>query len=626
MDPLGHATAYVQDSVSRSILEHGPDGAFATTPEGEFLSANRALAEIHGYHSVEEFLARMRSGGQPYVDIGRRASFFRELRERGAISRFESQIRRRDGTATWISESARVVRDDAGKIVRCEGVVQDITWRKLTEEVLNQAEEKWRALVESSGEAIVIADTAGVIFFANAQAQASGLGVPGHNVLAEFTEPSRGELREAIARAVRSRQSELLDLERASSGPAAWYEVRVVPIALGGAVERLILIATDITARRQAEEAVRESQRFIGRVADASPAMLYVYDMLTERYVYVNHRVERILGYTAEAFLAGGRELAAELIHAEDASLRLERRRRLADAADDAVVFECILRMRHRRGRWLWMRTREVVFTRGADGHPVQIIGMAEDVTESRRAREELEQSREQLRALSARLEGAREEERAAISRRVHDELGQALTALHWEISWLHHRLAPEGNHSASEVAAKLHGMSGMVETMMHTVRTVASELRPPILDHFGLVAALEWQAQEFQTRYRTTCEVAASHGKSALDRDISTAVFRIFQEILTNIARHAGATKVRVQWKEDAGGLALIVSDNGRGITEGQKSHSLGILGMRERAHLFGGTVEIVGTPGKGTTVTVQIPPGGGGGTPKKETLRTWR
>ena len=625
--PQGFVAKNIDNSVSRSIFEIGPDGAYQATSDGRLVTVDRSMAEILGYSSPEEMLSAISDiGCQLYVEPTRREEFIERLRTSGEVSRFESQMFRRDGTTTWISERATVPLSEKGLPVRYESTVHDITWRKLAEEVLLQAEEKWRALVESSSECIIIAHGSGTIFFANGNAQKSALGIPGGNVFFEFSQRSREALRETIDRALRTLQTESLDLERAAPRAASsWYEVRVVPIERAGAVERVILIATDVTAKRLAEDAVRDSQRFIGRVADASPAILYVYDVLHERYVYVNHQVEKILGYTTEEFLSGGKVLADELVHPDDAGLLAERKRRIADAADDGVVFECMYRMRNSHGRWLWIRTRDVVFTRAANGRPEQIIGMAEDITERRRSRHELEHSRGQLRALSARLQEAREEERAAISRRVHDELGQALTALNWEIAWLKDRVTPAIQRQQPEFADKLSGMSGMVDTMMQTVRKVSAELRPPILDHFGLVAAIEWQASEFQARYRIVCEVLAREKMDVPNRDVSTAVFRIFQEILTNIARHAGATKVRVQLNENPSGLALIVNDNGRGITEGQKTHSLGILGMSERAHLFGGVVEITGLPGKGTTVTVLIPresimhPI----VPKKETLR---
>ncbi len=614
------------DTAAKSFLESGSEGAFQLTPDGRFIFASTSFSEICGYDTAAAFLTAVDGGlHHHYVEMSRHDELLQRLRESGAITRFESAIHRRDGTTTWISENVRAVLDHSGKVQHYAGTAQDIGWRKLAEEILNQAEEKWRAVVESSSECIVIADPDGVVLFANSKAQRSGIGLPGTNVFSALSPPSQRDLRASIDLAFQARCAEVLDLERAPSGAdCAWYEVRVVPIGNVDSVARVILIATDLTGRKRAEEAVREGQRLIGRVADASPAILYVYDSVTERYVYVNHQVEKILGYAAEDFLAGGKALFDKLVHEDDAGLLTERTRLLAESRDDGVVFEYTFRMRHAGGQWLWIRARDVVFTRDADGRPVQIIGMAEDVTERRRAGQERERSREQLRALSARLQDAREEERAAISRRVHDELGQALTALSWELSKLTHQLQPPTG-SQPEIAARLSGMDDMMDAMMQIVRKVAAELRPPILDHFGLAAAIEWQAKEFQERYRITCEVSARSRHAIPDRAMSTAVFRIFQEILTNVARHSRATKVRVQFNDSPRGFALIVHDNGCGITEGQKSQSLGILGMRERAHLFGGSIEIEGAAGKGTTVTVHIPKASGTSQPgpRKETLR---
>ena len=622
--------AEVEGRSSGSIMEHGLEGVFQMDAAGRFMAANHTFSEILGFASPEDFLAdTLRSGHSPFLLIEGRAEFLGRMREAGSVSQFEIQMVRRDGRAIWVSQSARTVRNPAGEALYYEGTVQDVTWRKVAEDVLLQAQEKWHALVESSGDCVMIADRMGLVSFANGNAQKSAIGHTGGNIFSELTAASQEKLRASMDAVFRSRRAETLDLERTGArGLSVWYETRVVPIDQTDAIERVIFIATDITVRRRAEEAVRESQRFIGRVADTSPAILYVYDVIRARYVYVNHQVEKILGFTSEQFLAGGSRLAKELVHPDDAGLLAERGRRLAGAENDGVVFECVFRMRNVHRQWLWIRTRDVVFTRTADGRPEEIIGMAEDVTERRRSRQELERSSEQLRALSARLQEAREEERAAISRRVHDELGQALTALNWDLSWLRDRIGALPKREASDVPDKLHGMASLIQSMMQTVRKVAYELRPPILDHFGLVPAIEWQANEFQSRYNIACEVSTHGLTTTLNRSVSTAVFRIFQEILTNVARHAGATKVRVRLVERDGDITLVVTDNGRGITEGQEVKSLGILGMRERALLFGGAVAISAAPRKGTTVTVTVPhrETRTSRVPRKESLRMMR
>ncbi|HKQ38242.1 MAG TPA: ATP-binding protein [Verrucomicrobiae bacterium] len=226
---------------------------------------------------------------------------------------------------------------------------------------------------------------------------------------------------------------------------------------------------------------------------------------------------------------------------------------------------------------------------------------------ERKRAEDKLRRSLEQLRALSVYLQYVREDERIRISRQVHDELGQALTGLKMDLYWLANRL-PKKFRSVHE---KTRAMSSHIDETIQTVRRIATELRPGVLDDLGLVAALEWQAQEFQKRTGIECVVTSDLKETILDQDLNTAFFRIFQETLTNIIRHAQASRVEVHLQQDESALVLEVKDNGRGISEAElnDTRSIGVLGMRERAALLQGELQITGIPGRGTTVTVRIP-----------------
>jgi signal transduction histidine kinase len=227
---------------------------------------------------------------------------------------------------------------------------------------------------------------------------------------------------------------------------------------------------------------------------------------------------------------------------------------------------------------------------------------------ERRRAQEQLRESHEQLRALSVYLQHVREEERTRIAREVHDELGQALTSCKLDLSLLANKL-PTNQPSLKEKAKAL---SAHMDATIQTVRRIATELRPGILDHLGLIAALEWQANEFQTRTGIKCDVRTDLHEPILTPDLATTFFRIFQETLTNIIRHAGATHVTVHLKEVAGRIILEVRDNGRGISAQEifNTRSMGLLGMKERAALLGGTFKISPVSnGKGTLASVSIP-----------------
>lgn len=219
----------------------------------------------------------------------------------------------------------------------------------------------------------------------------------------------------------------------------------------------------------------------------------------------------------------------------------------------------------------------------------------------------ELRRSQEQLRNLSSRLHSMVEEERTRISREIHDELGQLLTILKMELSWLKKRLPKK----EALLRDRTKSMAKLVDTTVQTLRKISTELRPGVLDDLGLTAAIEWQVQEFQSRTGMRCHFTVRPEEILLDPDRSTAVFRIFQETLTNIVRHANADEVAILLEKTEENLILEVKDNGRGITQSQitNSKSLGLLGIRERALLWGGTVQISGVPGKGTIITVQIP-----------------
>lgn len=231
----------------------------------------------------------------------------------------------------------------------------------------------------------------------------------------------------------------------------------------------------------------------------------------------------------------------------------------------------------------------------------------AADRRERQLAEDKLRRSLEQLRALTNYLQYVREEERTRIAREVHDELGQALTGLKLDMSWLAARVA----RNAKPVQEKVKTMVHHIDETIQTVRRIATELRPGILDSLGLAAALEWQANEFQSRAGIPCHVAATVDDSQLPQELATVFFRIYQEALTNIIRHANATRVDVRLAEQDGVLVLTVRDNGRGISEEEiaNTRSIGLVGMRERAMLIGGDITLEGAPGKGTTMTLRVP-----------------
>lgn len=226
---------------------------------------------------------------------------------------------------------------------------------------------------------------------------------------------------------------------------------------------------------------------------------------------------------------------------------------------------------------------------------------------ERKRSEEKMQQMNEELRQLSAHLLSVREEERSRIAREIHDELGQQITGLKMDVSWMKKKLIDKKNIEL--VLERLDNVSGLLDQTVSTIRRIASELRPSLLDDLGLAAALDWQSKEFQKRF--DIPVQSDFQELKIDPAITTSLFRIYQETLTNIARHAQATIVNASLQTKNNNIILIITDNGKGFDASSLTHrkTLGLLGMKERTSMIGGILEIKSEPGKGTTVIVSVP-----------------
>jgi len=236
-----------------------------------------------------------------------------------------------------------------------------------------------------------------------------------------------------------------------------------------------------------------------------------------------------------------------------------------------------------------------------------RIIGTVCDITEKKNAEENLKKSRQQLRNLSNKLQSIREEDKKRISREIHDELGQTLTAIKLDLTWLEKRI----DVSEPSVQDKIKSIYSHIESSLETVRRVSTELRPQVLDVMGFCEALQWQAEKFMENTNIKCKLNIVPEGIKLQPELSTELFRIFQEALTNISRHSQASEVIINFVEDKTGYQLCVKDDGLGIDQLRIDHStsLGLLGIRERALIWEGHVEIKGVVGEGTQLTVEIP-----------------
>ena len=360
---------------------------------------------------------------------------------------------------------------------------------------------------------------------------------------------------------------------------------------------RLTGVNINISERKEAEERVR-------LVVEAAPNGILMIGP-DGRIELANAEMEKLFGYAREELL--GRTV--EMLVPERFRSNHPEKRMAYFAAPGARLMGA--------GRDLFARRKdgsEIAVEIGlnpirTDAGPLVLASII-DITARKHADEQLRSTLDQLHGLTAHQQSVREEERTRIARELHDELGQSLTGLKLELAWMKNRLTKENDgRPLSPLIDKAEEMSALIDATIHRMRSIVTELRPGILDEFGLAAALEWQGEEFQKRTGIRCSVAVND--AGLDRDCCSALFRIVQEALTNVARHARATTVEINLQQGATAVSLVIEDNGVGINEQAvfSKQSFGLLGMRERAVAAGGTLSVVSCGQGGTKIVVSVP-----------------
>jgi PAS domain S-box-containing protein len=373
-------------------------------------------------------------------------------------------------------------------------------------------------------------------------------------------------------------------------------EHSAAPILAGkGKVIGVVLVFRDVAARRQEQVATAEQASLIELTQDSA----LVIDM-QGKILFWSRGAEAMLGYS-KAQAVG--KVSHELLRTEFPQPLPEIRAELLRSGH----WEGDLVKTARDGRRIVMASRWALQW-GKRGQAPRVLVINSDITERKQGEELLVLQSEQLRALAERLQWVREEDRKQVARDLHDQIGQILTAIKMDMMWMTRHL-PE---SESDVLARLKESIQLINDGVKAVRAICSGLRPGVLDDLGLAAAIEWQASEFASRNGVQCKVTVPPVDLHLDGDRATATFRIFQECLTNVIRHAQAKSVRVDLYQEEESILLIVEDDGIGFSESGFSNafgSLGLLGMKERAQFCGGDVQISSSPGNGTTVTVRVP-----------------
>lgn len=362
--------------------------------------------------------------------------------------------------------------------------------------------------------------------------------------------------------------------------------------------------------RRDVELKLKDAEEKYFRLSENAPDMIFSQEISTRKYEYVNMTSLKLTGYSPEDFYErpGLLESIVDPEWKEQYIFTLK----MIQKSNTLIPFEYMII--HKNGKKIWLNQRSLVL-RNRNGEAESIEAIVTDITERKDYEQKLEDTTQKLRALSNYQQKVREEERLNISREIHDQLGQDLTVLKMDLAMLGKNAAKKTDNNPNErmniFVDELKKITAYIDDIINKVRKIATDLRPDILDKLGITEAIEWHAGEFEKRSMIRCITELCEDEINLNPEKAISVFRIFQETLTNTARHSGATEVLIEMKIVNGWLILSIKDNGKGITnaEIEKSTSLGILGMKERVLILGGIWSIKGEEKKGTTVQIKVP-----------------
>jgi PAS domain S-box-containing protein len=549
---------------------------------------------------------------------------------KGEVVRSQEEIVRTPASAElrYRQVSSTPVRDATGNVIGSVSVVRDITELKLVEQALKESEDRFRSLFENLLDAfcyckMIFDDEGRPIDYIYLEANSAFETMSGFvNVVGKkVTEVIPGvreahpEMFEAYGRVAMTGHPEKFEIHFAPTG--RWFNVSAYSTKKG----YVAIIFDNVTERKRAEEQFQAYRRLLETVVNHIPVAVNLIRGKDLRVQLVNAAYQaiapgkEIVGKTLDELRPETGQNFSELCrrvletgnpyHAED---ELNMIRRWPDGPLERAYFSWSLHRVQLPGDEGWGILNTAWETTDRKQAEEAILRSHAELEKRVKERtRKLADSQEQLRNLYSHLQTLREEERTNIAREIHDDLGQALTALKMDLSLIAARLRDD----EEGLKERLNADVDQVDKTIDAVKRVCTELRPGILDDLGIAAAIEWQAEDFQRRTGIKCEVVFDPEDIVVDADLSTPLFRIFQEALTNVLKHAKATEVKASFRQTSSSIILEIADNGIGITEEElsKPNSFGLLGMRERVYPWEGKVTVSGVKNKGTTVEVIIP-----------------
>jgi PAS domain S-box-containing protein len=584
------------------LIAQAPDPVVAADNNRVVTFWNAAAAGLFGWPEKEAL-------GRPLDDVLQFSSTVSGRRCEEELARSgnwmgELPMLTRSGEPIVVDAAIARLHNAVGEPVGTVAGLRDITDRKRAEEALIEERHLLRTLMDNLPDHIYFKDCQSRFIRLNkAMGKWFGLSDPSQALgKTDFDFFSDEHARQAyrdeqeVIRTGRPIQG-IEEKETWPDGRETWVSTTKMPLRdAQGRIIGTFGVSRDITARKRAEQALRESEEKYHRLFCNALDAILIFDKERHRFIDANEAASKLYSYPHEELVG---------MRPEHLSAEPEQTTKTIHELERTGSVRVLMRWHHKKDGTVFpveftawpftWKNREVVCV------------FVRDITERKQAEEQLHHYLAQLHALAGRLQSVREEERARVAREIHDELGQDLTAIKIELTSILGKLGEK----AKPLLAPTESILKQVDQTIRTVRRIATELRPGILDDLGLTAAIEWATEEFQARTGIKCHSELQQEHIVLDRERTTAIFRIFQETLTNVARHSRATELQVRLFRQNANTVLEVRDNGVGI---QPQHltspaSLGISGMRERALVLDGEFEIAGRPGEGTKVTVRIP-----------------
>ncbi len=534
------------------------------------------------------------------ADVGRvRSKLKKVFAGKSTVWRDEYRYTHADGTYLHFLDRGFIMRDNSGKAIRMIGSMVDMTLIYNAQREVAESENRLRTILDTDPECIKLMGPECELHDINqaglAMLEADSIeSVRGKSILS-VVEPSQRTAAASLIKDAFSGKPGKMEFEMITlKGTKRWCEINMVPFKNAeGEIVYALGVTIDITDKRNAELELKRNEEKYRTLVEQAVDAIALYD-LNGNILDVNSGTTALLGYSKE----------------ELATMNLGQILLPEDMIENPIRYDILQknestvkerRMRRKDGTIVVTEVRSQQLPDG------RFLSVVRDMSERIMTQEELQASYKAVRKLTAHLQNVREEERSDIAREIHDELGQQLTVLKMDVSWINKRLT-DADDAMKE---KLRELLTMLDNTVRTVRRISSELRPSLLDDLGLIAAMEWQLNEFEKRSGIQTRLFAPEKEVNLSGPVKTALFRIFQESLTNVARHAEAKNISINLEQKNDSFVLSIADDGKGFDRQKvaEKRTLGILGMNERTAMIGGQYEIVSEPGKGTRVSVSVP-----------------